>query len=545
MLIDLHKSRFTKINELATHKSGNYVLMAPVANKYGSTASQAFQAAHSQQYQQIEHSFLNLINPNVLHTNTTQTVAKAIEAASLACKQNSQNANFFNEAIIFRSPKQYAEMRVEKDKKAKILAQQQQQQTQQHTSNNNGQNTQINITATSSNTKQVQNQSQQSHVVTQKPTITTQLSNSGQQKNISITPTQQSAPTMPNQSNSTSNLASSPSSPTVSTLLNNSNIICKTTPNIRNINSNTNSATIVKSSQNSQNTYYQVQQSQAINQQQQQPQRISLDINNSQTAPGSPVSNMPKSGQQPVRLFTASKSQPITELRKHGSNSTPIVQQQGGATTLLKQATSNTQIQQQQQQQKKDTKQHQQHQQQQLPQISTIAATGASKIEQTKPTTMIISSNPSYTTSANNSTQISIQSTPTTLITTTSNINKSPAVIVKQNSAIKTATIASPPLSLPTTTGATLITNQTNFQHISRQQIQQSTPPPMQTTNNIVLTSTSTTSINSPQVTVSSASTSSPATFAALIKPLNNVNTVTLSLSQQKLPQASEYYLKF
>ena len=72
------------------------------------------------------------------------------------------------------------------------------------------------------------------------------------------------------------------------------------------------------------------------------------------------------------------------------------------------------------------------HHQQQLPQLSTIAATEASKIEQTKPTTMIISSNPSYTTSANNSTQISIQSTPTTLITTTSNINKTPAKCVHE-----------------------------------------------------------------------------------------------------------------
>ena len=98
MLIDLHKSRFTKITELATHKSGNYVLMAPVANKFGPTATQAFQAAHTQQYHQIEHSFLNLINPNVLHNNTTATVAKAIDAANLACKQTSSihNSNFLN-----------------------------------------------------------------------------------------------------------------------------------------------------------------------------------------------------------------------------------------------------------------------------------------------------------------------------------------------------------------------------------------------------------------------------------------------------------------
>ena len=55
--------------------------------------------------------------------------------------------------------------------------------------------------------------------------------------------------------------------------------------------------------------------------------------------------------------------------------------------------------------------------------------------------------------------------------------------------------------------------------------------------NNIILTSNST-------PTISLASTTSPATFAALIKP-NSVNTVTLSLPQQKLQQTSEYLIIF
>ena len=536
MLIDMHKSRFSKINELATHKSGNYVLMAPVANKFGPSAAQAFQTAHTQQYPQVEHSFLNLINPNVLHTNTTPTVTKAVEAATVACKQpNSlQNPNFFNETIMFRSPKHYTEMRIEKDKKAKLIAQQQQQQQ----IINNASNTQINITATASSQKptvsqQQTQQQQQGQTNPQKPTITTQLSSTGQKSNISITPTQSVASsTSVNQTT-----VSSPSSPTVSNLLNNSNVTCKTATNIRNntavsshLTLSSNTTNLVKSSQQQQqtSTYYQVQQ--------QPQQRITLDISGGQSTPSSPIANLPKSGQQPLRLFQpTAKSQTI----KHGTTTPSIIQQSTSATTLLKQATSNTQL---IQSQKKDVKQQQQ---QQLPQIATIAATSTGKIEQTKPTTMIISSNPSYTTTTNNPTQISIQSTPTTLITTTSTANKTPAVLVKQNSAIKTATIASPPLTISSSlnSGATLITNtltgsgnQTSYQQISRQQSTPSSPQ----TNSIVLTSIPTSTNLITTQASASANTLSTATFTPLVKQSSTVNTITLSLPQQKIQQASK-----
>ena len=77
MLLGTHRARYTKITELAGRKSGNYVLMAPVANKFGPTAAQSFQTAHLQPFNNIDNaSIISLIDvdPNPQLRNATYKI---------------------------------------------------------------------------------------------------------------------------------------------------------------------------------------------------------------------------------------------------------------------------------------------------------------------------------------------------------------------------------------------------------------------------------------------------------------------------------------
>ncbi len=282
-LLRLHRKRFNKISELAARKSGNYVLMSPNRNTFN-IANSTYLNPNPQT------PFENVILNHNQGKNVSSTVSKAIDAVIVACKTPVHTNTFSNEPISFRSPKLCAEIKLEKERKAKLLSQQQQQQQNNNQSFNN--------TTSNANVKQANQNNQQ-------PQAKSSPNNSQTPKSVTITQTQQAIST------------ASPSSPTVSNLLSSNQILAKSAANttvqansaaIRSnlTTSQGGASNVVKSPQQPpMGTYFQGQQ--------QQQQRNMTDLTSNSNSPGqtpvtvsiSRANSTVFPGQPPLRFFAS------------------------------------------------------------------------------------------------------------------------------------------------------------------------------------------------------------------------------------------------